>query len=42
MAQSVALEMFKDNEPIEKIARYTKLAIDKIKEIGISHGYINA
>ncbi len=29
-----AIEMLKDNLPVEKIAKYTSLTVDQIKEIG--------
>lgn len=32
-SKEIAKEMLKDNEPIEKIARYTHLTIEKIKEL---------
>ena len=34
-AMEIAIEMLKDNEPIEKIMRYTKLSKEKILKIEI-------
>ncbi len=31
---AAAIEMLKDNLPVEKVAKYTSLTIDQIKEIG--------
>lgn len=31
--ESVALNMLSDNEPLDKICKFTKLSIDRIKEL---------
>ncbi len=32
-AEKIALNMLSDNEPLEKIRRFTELSIEKIKEL---------
>ena len=39
-SEEFATDMFKDNEPIDKIIRYSKLSPERVHEIGVAGGFI--